>query len=322
MLIFYIQIFKDKGATLLMYKRSFLFHGIGSKPEKIISALTPELKEKYDSYLNEALIYCGLPTDLSLLSGHQSIAAEWFVPFICDRVIFEFLKEKGITPDIGAGYSSGIVSASACFGAIKHTDALNIVMTHLSMLKALEENNVKLNMGIVIGFPYDELKDLLSSRFSPDDLVIGSGNSSFHMMISGKAEAVEKAIELCTSEGALKAFPMNTGTAFHHPIMEKYSTEYLDFCRNMEYREPDYPLMSVFDHNVLSTIEGIRQENVYNVYTPMRWDLALKKLEELGVTEFFDLSANGAIKKFSRVSRKAKIYTLEDILSGDCPALA
>ena len=48
----------------------------------------------------------------------------------------------------------------------------------------------------------------------------------------------------------------------------------------------------------------------------MRWDLTLKKMEELGVKEFFDISANGAIKKFSRVSKKCRIYTLEDILNG------
>ena len=39
----------------------------------------------------------------------------------------------------------------------------------------------------------------------------------------------------------------------------------------------------------------------------------IKELEELGVTEFFDVSANGAVSKFSRVSRKCKIYTLEDV---------
>ena len=305
-----------------MCKKAFLFHGIGSKPEKIIANLTPELKEKYESYLQEALIHCGLPTDTSNLSGYHVKAAEWLVPFICDRVVYEYLTGRGIVPDIGAGYSSGIVSASACFGSIKHTDAHDIVMTHLSMFRKLEENNVKLNMGIVVGFPYDELKELLSRNFSPDDLVIGSGNSSFHVMISGKADAVEKAVELCTVEGALKAFTMNTGTAFHHPIMEKYSAEYLELCRNLDYKEPEHPLMSVFDQTVLSTVEGIRRENLYNVCTPMRWDLALKKLEELGVRDFYDISANGAIKKFSRVSRKCNIYTLEDILSGNCPALA
>jgi hypothetical protein len=63
----------------------------------------------------------------------------------------------------------------------------------------------------------------------------------------------------------------------------------------------------------MTTGKQVMTENQLNVYTPIRWDLALNKLEELGVTEFFDVSANGAVSKFSRVSRKCKIYTLEDV---------
>ena len=63
----------------------------------------------------------------------------------------------------------------------------------------------------------------------------------------------------------------------------------------------------------MTTGQQVMRENQLNVYTPIRWDLALKKLEELGVTEFFDVSPNGAVSKFSRVNRKCKIYTLEDV---------
>ena len=42
-----------------------------------------------------------------------------------------------------------------------------------------------------------------------------------------------------------------------------------------------------------------------------------EELENMGVREFFDVSANGAVSKFSRLSRKCKIYTLEDVYSGD-----
>ena len=299
-----------------MYSRAFLFNGIGSKPEKLLVQLTPEMTDRYEAYRKEAFTRLGLNLDMDKNTGYSAKAAEWMVPFLCDRVVYEYLIDKGIFPDIGAGYSSGIVSASACFGSIRHEDAHDIVMTHLSMFRGLQENGIKLNMGIVIGFPYDDLKELLSGTFSSDELVIGSGNSSFHVMISGKAEAVEKAIEICINEGAIKAFPMNTGTAFHHPLMEQYSSEYIELCKRLDYKAPKYPLISVFNHTVLKTVDDVKKENQLNVCTPMRWDLAMKKLEELGVKDFFDVSANGAIKKFSRVGRKCRVYTLEDIVGG------
>ena len=299
-----------------MYKRAFLFNGIGSRPEKLLVQLTSEMTDRYEAYREEAFTRLGLDLDIDKNTGYSAKAAEWMVPFLCDRVVYEYLISKGIFPDIGAGYSSGIVSASACFGSIRHEDAHDIVMTHLSMFRGLHEKGIKLNMGIVIGFPYDDLKELLSGRFSSDELVIGSGNSSFHVMISGKTEAVEKAIEICINEGAIKAFSMNTGTAFHHPLMEQYSFEYISLCNKLEYKEPKYPIISVFNQTVMKTADEVRKENMINVFTPMRWDLALKNLEELGVTEFFDVSANGAINKFSRVSGRYRLYTLEDVVGG------
>ena len=180
-------------------------------------------------------------------------------------------------------------------------------------MRCLEEHDQKLDMGIVIGFSYSDIEELFADKFSPDELVIGSGNSKFHVMVSGKASAVEKALLLCQNEGAIKAFSFGTGVAYHHPIMKQYSQEYVDFCASTEYSAPTYPILSIFDREVMTTGQQVLRENQLNVYTPIRWDLAVKKLEELGVTEFFDVSANGAVSKFSRVSRKCKIYTLEDV---------
>ena len=180
-------------------------------------------------------------------------------------------------------------------------------------MRCLEEHNEKLDMGIVIGFSYNDIEEMFKGKFSQDEIIIGSGNSKFHVMISGRADSVEKALLLCQNEGAIKAFSFGTGVAYHHPIMKKYSQEYVDFCASAEYKAPVYPILSIFNREVMTTGQQILTENQLNVYTPIRWDLALNKLEELGVTEFFDVSANGAVSKFSRVSRKCKIYTLEDV---------
>ena len=300
-----------------MYNRAFLFNGVGSKPEKLLNNLTPELKEKFEVYKAEAFSFLGIPSDISKLSVHQQKAVGWMLPFICDRVVFEFFIEKGITPDIGMGYSSGVSIASACFDSIKQEDIYSIVMSQCSMMERLEKSDDKLDMGIIIGFSYEELSEMFEGRFSSDELVIGSGNSNFHVMICGKAEAVANAVEFCIQEGAIKAFSMDIGTAFHSPIMKKYDIDTINVCGSLDYKDPRWPIMSVVDIRPLKTAEEIRRENAMNVYTPMRWDLSIKKLEEMGVREFIDISANGAVKKFSRVSRKCKIYTLEDVLSGN-----
>ena len=66
--------------------------------------------------------------------------------------------------------------------------------------------------------------------------------------------------------------------------------------------------------NTPKSAEEIREEQIKDIITPMRWDLSIAKMEELGVTEFYDTSADGAIKKFSRLKkRSSKIYTYADL---------
>ena len=296
-----------------MYNRAFLFNGIGSKPEKLLVKLPPELMDKYEYYLETAFGRLGLNMDLEKNKAYDGRVAEWIISLICDRVVFEHYIDKGIIPDIGAGYSSGIVSISSCFGSVSHEFAHDIIMMNRATMRCLERNNEKLDMGIVIGFSYSDIEEMFKDKFSPDEIVIGSGNSRFHVMVSGRADAVERALLLCQNEGAIKAFSFGTGVAYHHPVMKKYSQEYVDFCGSIEYNAPVYPILSIFDREIMTEGRQVMRENQLNVYTPIRWDLAIKKLEELGVTEFFDVSANGAVSKFSRVSRKCKIYTLEDM---------
>lgn len=296
-----------------MYNRAFLFNGIGSKPEKLLVKLPPELMDKYEYYLETAFGRLGLNIDLEKNKAYDGRVAEWIISLICDRVVFEHYIDKGIIPDIGAGYSSGIVSISSCFGSVSHEFAHDIIMMNRATMRCLERNNEKLDMGIVIGFSYSDIEEMFKDKFSPDEIVIGSGNSRFHVMVSGRADAVERALLLCQNEGAIKAFSFGTGVAYHHPVMKQYSQEYVDFCGSIEYNAPVYPILSIFTREIMTEGRQVMRENQLNVYTPIRWDLAIKKLEDLGVTEFFDVSANGAVSKFSRVSRKCKIYTLEDM---------
>ena len=296
-----------------MYNRAFLFNGIGSKPEKLLVKLPPELMDKYEYYLETAFGRLGLNMDLEKNKAYDGRVAEWIISLICDRVVFEHYIDKGIIPDIGAGYSSGIVSISSCFGSVSHKFAHDIIMMNRATMRCLERNNEKLDMGIVIGFSYSDIEEMFKDKFSPDEIVIGSGNSRFHVMVSGRADAVERALLLCQNEGAIKAFSFGTGVAYHHPVMKQYSQEYVDFCGSIEYNAPVYPILSIFSREIMTEGRQVMLENQLNVYTPIRWDLAISKLEELGVTEFFDVSANGAVSKFSRVSRKCKIYTLEDM---------
>lgn len=297
------------------FKRAFLFNGIGTKPEKLLRAMTPAMVEKYRSYQHDEFVRLGLSENISENASMDKIAAEWLSSLISDRVIFEYYIEKGIIPDIGMGHSSGIVSVSACFGSVSHEFAHEIIMMNRATMRSLEKSGEKQDMGTIIGLSIDDVNELIAeNNFSTDDVIVGSANSRICTMISGKEETVEQLLLAAQEAGAIKVIPFRIGLAYHHPMIRKHSDEYVQFCGSGEYNDPKYPVLSIFDQRIMTTGKDLMLENQINILNPIRWDIALKHLEEMGVTEFFDVSANGAVGKFSRINkRKGRIYTFDEV---------
>ncbi len=297
------------------FKKAFLFNGIGTKPEKLFQTMTPQMLEKHRSYQHDEFARLGLNENLSENTPMDRLAAEWLTSLISDRVVYEYYIEKGIVPDIGMGHSSGIVSISACFGSVSHEFAHEIIMMNRATMRSLSESGEKQDMGTIIGMSIDDVNELIAEKnYSPDEVIVGSANSRICTMISGREDAVKQLLLDAQEAGAIKVIPFNIGLAYHHPMIEKHSHEYVEFCAEGEYRAPEYPILSIFDGRIMTDGQDIMRENQINILNPIRWDLALKKLEEFGVTEFFDISANGAVGKFSRISRrKGRIYTFDEV---------
>ena len=297
------------------FRRAFLFNGIGTKPEKLIQAMTPLMLQKYLDYRHDEFKRLHLSEELSENCPMDRLAAEWLSSLISDRVVYEYYIENGIFPDIGMGHSSGIVSISACFGAISHEFAHEIIMMNRSTMRSLRDSGENQDMGTIIGMGIDEVNELIEEKhFSLDDVTVGSANSRICTMISGKRDSVIQLLDAAQEAGAIKVIPFNIGLAYHHPMIAKHSDEYVSFCESGEYKAPEYPVMSIFDGRIMTDGNDLRKENCINILNPIRWDLAVKKLEDLGVTEFYDVSANGAVGKFSRINkRKGRIYTFDEV---------
>lgn len=297
-----------------LYNKAFLFNGICSKPEKLRQSLSPADRDKYDIYVEEVFKRYGL--NISLIDNKKTdrLVAGALMSTIADRVVYEAFREKGIVPQIGCGYSSGLVGACACFSSISYDVSYDIIFCNRNTVLALEQNDKHFDMGVIIGMDGNDISEIIQSTGESENVVIGSVNSRICSMITGREPSVARVLEAATNEGALKAIKMNVGMAYHTPLIEPYASAYQKLVSEVDYKDPEYPIVSVFTNEPMMTAEEIREEQIKDIITPMRWDLSIAKMEELGVTEFYDTSADGAIKKFSRLKkRSSKIYTYADL---------
>lgn len=298
-----------------IYKNAFLFNGIGTNVEKYFSEMPPMLSERFYSYQADIFHKFNLNTDLDKNTPLDKILVHWFISNISDRVVSEMYIEKGIKADIGAGYSSGLLNVCACFSAFSFDFLYELFFLNKTTIMSARENNEILDMGVIIGLDNETVQDIIYGLDMQKRVVIGSVNSSICIMISGYADAVQAVLDKSAEEGALKSIRMNQPIAYHNNFIVPYCQAYVDFCSQTEYSDPIAPIVSALDQRLLTKKEDLIEENIKNLTSPMRWDLTINKLQELGVTAFYDTSINGAVKKFTKWNkRKSVFYTIYDVL--------
>lgn len=296
------------------YKKAFLFNGIGSKMEKLTADMPSFLMEKFNDYRTDTFRKLNLNMDFDSCTPLEQIINRWITSSVCDRVIFEYYAEKGIKPDICAGYSSGIGNLCACLGVIPFDFSYRIFLENSKTIIELQKAGVSLDMGTIIGLDADTTQEIIDGLALQDSVVIGSVNSLICVMISGYKTAVEQVLEKALAEGALKAIQMNLPVAFHNTIVAPYCKDFIDFCEAQDFADSAIPVVSSVDQRIITSGNDLRYENQSNIIKQMRWDLTIKKLQDLGVTEFYDISASFDVKKFSRWNKKkSKFFTYLDI---------
>ena len=283
------------------YGCAFLFNGIGTKPERLCQFMSSRDRNRYEVYIHDVFQKYGLNPDIAENEKTDRLIAGALTSAIADRVVFESYLEKGIVPDIGCGYSSGLTNACACFSAISFDTSYDIIFCNKKTIHAITQSGNALDMGVIIGMDAASVKDLIQAAGESERVVIGSVNSKICVMISGYEEGVVHVLDAAVQEGALKAIQMHAGIAYHTPFIAPYVAEFTDCIRETA-------------NHLMTTGEELHKEEQINVITPMQWALSIAKMEELGVTDFFETSADGAIKKFSRrKKRSSKIHPYMDV---------
>lgn len=297
-----------------MYKKAFLFNGIGSDPNKNFEVLSEPMKKKALGYLKETLEKFNLDIVINKNSLYDKSVAECIFSSICDRVVFESFIERGITPDIGVGYSLGLVTCSSCFGSFPFDLSYESMYNIKKIMENLENNNIKMGMGSIIGLDLEAVNKLISSAGEQDNVSVGSVNSKIFIMITGMEDSVVKILKAADEEGALKTIKLGVGVCFHTDALSKFCNEHINFFTEDKFCDLRYPIISTVDQRIITDKSDLCNENILSVIRQMRWDLTIDKLEKSGVTEFYDMSANGSVKKFTRCTKKSTIYTYTDLL--------
>ena len=114
-------------------------------------------------------------------------------------------------------------------------------------------------------------------------------NSPGQTVVSGGVAAVEKAIELAPSLGAMRAVKLNVSGAFHSPLMEKSVAELSAMFQEVEFRSAAIPVVCNVTAEPGTDPGEIQELLARQLLSPVLWSQSMQFMIQDGVTGFVEM---------------------------------
>jgi len=298
-----------------MGKIAFVFPGQASQ----YPGMGKELAERYPAaraVFDEAdkalgfsisrMCFEGSEEDLKLTANTQPAI------LTCSVAAYRVVAEKGITPDFVAGHSLGEYSALVAAGALKFSDAVQIVRkrgTYMQEAVPAGEGAMAAVMGLSPAVVMDACKRAAEGKVcSPANL-----NSPEQTVISGHADAVKRAVEIASQLGAKRAVILPVSAPFHCALMMPAQQKLEKVLRMTQFSTLRVPLVTNVDADTETSGDEARDALIRQVTMPVRWEESVRELIDEGVNTFVEVGPGRVLSGLLRqIERSVGTLNVED----------
>lgn len=205
-------------------------------------------------------------------------------------IAFEELRRRVDLPaDVPiAGHSVGELAAAAAAGVFSADDAVALAAVRGREMAAACATEPT-GMVAVMGGDRDEIVSWLAEF----DLVGANLNGAGQIVAAGSRAALDKLV--AAARPGIKVIALKVAGAFHTAYMAPAEDALRERAAGIAVRDPAHPLLSNADGAVVTDGAEELDRLIAQVTRPVRWDLCMATLADLGVTATVELPPAGAL---------------------------
>jgi [acyl-carrier-protein] S-malonyltransferase len=201
-----------------------------------------------------------------------------------------------------AGHSLGEFSAHVAAGTVDFADALTAVRLRGELMFAAGQARPG-TMAAILGLADDALEDVCSS-VDAGICVPANFNSRGQVVISGDVAGIEQGMERAKEAGAKRVVQLNVSGAFHSPLMEPAAEGLRAKLDSIEFRDPNYPVVSNVTAGPVTDGNEARELLVQQLTSPVRWSASVATMVEAGVDSFLEIGPGNVLSGLNRRNAK------------------
>ncbi len=303
--------------------RAFIFPGQGSQAVGMgaalaeASAVAREVFQEVDDALGQNLFKLmreGPDDELMLTENAQpAIMANSLATL---RVLEQ---EGGVSladkADFVAGHSLGEYSALCAAGAFDLATTAKLLKTRGRAMQAAVPVGEGA-MAVFLGLDFEIATEVAAEAAGDDVCVVANDNAPGQIVISGDADAVERACVIAKERGAKRAMPLSVSAPFHCPLMKPAADAMAEALAGIEIHVPSAMLYANVTAGPVGEHEAIRGLLVEQVTAMVRWRQSIEAMAHEGVGSFIEFGGKVVAPMVKRIAPEAEqksVVSMDDI---------
>ncbi|MDR3049050.1 MAG: ACP S-malonyltransferase [Elusimicrobiota bacterium] len=238
--------------------------------------------------------------------------------FAISIAAFEVFKEKiDISKHdfVSAGHSLGEYSALCAAGFFTFKDGIEMVKARGGFLQDASEANPG-SMAAILGLDKTVLIDICQKASDLGVCQPVNFNSPGQIVIAGKADALQKAIELANAAGTVKCVILNVSGAFHSSLMKSAADSMEKELVKYDFSAPKFPIYSNCDAVLSNNKDIVKEKLVKQINNAVLWDESINNIIKAGYDKFIEIGPGKVLSGLlRRIDRNKKALNIEDSAS-------
>jgi len=204
-------------------------------------------------------------------------------------------KENNLDVKAALGLSLGEYTALVSADSFDFRDALMLVRARGQFMEeASKENPGK--MASILGMDKDIVEDVCKEA----GCEIANLNCPGQVVISGKNDSIDKAIDLAKAKGAKRSVVLEVSGPFHSLQMKSAAVKLKDFLDKVNIKKPSFPVVSNVDASYQTDAESIKKNLVTQLTERTYWEDSIRLLAKEGVRTFLEIGPGKVLKGLLR----------------------
>lgn len=198
-----------------------------------------------------------------------------------------------------AGHSLGEYSALAAAGTFSLSDTARLLKTRgQAMQQAVPVGEGA--MAALLGLDLDVAKEVVDEAAQGDVLATANDNAPGQVVVSGKREAVERAVDVAKEKGAKRAMLLQVSAPFHCPMMAPAADVMAVALAAVELLPPIVPLIANVTAAPVEDPAEIRRLLVEQVTGMVRWRECCMTMRAKGVEKLVEVGSGKVLSGLAR----------------------